>query len=91
MYKLYDLITFPIKAILLFLIIFYKKAISPLLPNSCKFTPTCSTYGYLSIKRFGPVRGSFLTIKRILRCNIFSKGGHDPVKDNLKGEAGWIV
>lgn len=45
----------------------------------CKFYPTCSNYAIDAIKKYGSVKGTFLTIKRILRCNPFSKGGYDPV------------
>ncbi|CAL8462394.1 g1927 [Coccomyxa elongata] len=59
---------------------FYKNAISPLLPKSCRFVPTCSTYSVEAYKEFGFCKGSILTIWRILRCNPFSKGGFDPVE-----------
>lgn len=58
---------------------FYQNYISPLFPSCCRFTPTCSAYGLEAIKKYGPFKGSFLTIKRILRCNPFCKGGFDPV------------
>jgi len=48
--------------------------------NKCKFIPTCSNYGIEAIKTYGSIKGSILTIKRIIRCNPFSKGGYDPVK-----------
>lgn len=47
--------------------------------NSCKYIPTCSNYGIEAIKEYGSLKGGYLTIKRILRCNPFSKGGYDPV------------
>jgi uncharacterized protein len=58
---------------------FYRKGISPLLPPSCRFYPTCSAYGLEAIQRHGAARGSWLTLKRILRCHPFCKGGYDPV------------
>lgn len=64
----------------------YKIIISPLLPPSCKFYPTCSEYSYDAIERFGPVRGLFLSIKRIVRCSGLSNGGYDPLPESLKGE-----
>lgn len=67
------------KKALLALIRFYQKAISPHLPASCRFQPTCSQYTITAIERFGALRGSFMGAKRILRCNPFSKGGYDPV------------
>lgn len=47
--------------------------------DSCKYIPTCSNYGIEAIEKYGSLKGGFLTIKRILRCNPFSKGGYDPV------------
>lgn len=67
------------KKLLLRLIRFYQKKISPNTPPACKYYPTCSQYGYEAIERFGALKGSALTIWRILRCNPFSKGGYDPV------------
>lgn len=69
------------KHVLLWLIRFYRKAISPLTPASCKFTPTCSQYGLEAIERFGAVKGGLLTVWRILRCNPWSLGGYDPVPE----------
>ncbi|WRS26770.1 membrane protein insertion efficiency factor YidD [Oscillospiraceae bacterium MB08-C2-2] len=57
----------------------YKRWISPLLPPSCRFHPTCSVYAYEAIERFGVSRGGFLAIKRLLRCNPWFPGGCDPV------------
>ena len=48
--------------------------------QSCKFIPTCSNYGIEAIETYGSIKGTYLTIKRILRCNPFSKGGYDPLK-----------
>lgn len=67
------------KKVFLFLIRFYQKHISPHTPPACKYYPTCSHYGYEAIERFGVIKGTGLTIWRILRCNPFSKGGYDPV------------
>ncbi|MBE6734188.1 MAG: membrane protein insertion efficiency factor YidD [Ruminococcaceae bacterium] len=67
------------KKFLLKLIRFYQTKISPRTPPACKYYPTCSQYGYEAIERFGVLKGSALTIWRILRCNPFSKGGYDPV------------
>jgi len=58
---------------------FYKAVISPLLPPSCRFTPTCSVYAMDAVERYGALRGSWMALKRLLRCQPFSKGGHDPV------------
>jgi uncharacterized protein len=67
------------KQIALFLIRFYQKAISPYLPPSCRFTPTCSHYGYEAIQKYGFLKGGWLTIKRVGRCHPFTPGGYDPV------------
>lgn len=66
---------------LIWLIKFYRKNISPKTPPSCKFTPTCSQYGLEAIERFGAIKGGFMTLWRILRCNPFSGGGYDPVPE----------
>ncbi|MCA1052213.1 membrane protein insertion efficiency factor YidD [Priestia aryabhattai] len=67
--------------LLLLLIKGYQKGISPFLPARCRFYPTCSQYGVESIKRFGAVKGSYLTIKRILKCHPFHPGGIDEVPE----------
>lgn len=61
------------------LIRFYQLAISPWLPPSCIYTPSCSQYGIEAISKYGVVKGGWLTTKRILRCGPWSRGGHDPV------------
>lgn len=68
------------KYILLLLLRFYKAGISPLLPPSCRFTPTCSEYMMEAIKKYGALRGVWMGIRRILRCHPFHPGGYDPVK-----------
>ncbi len=68
-------------AIALFLIRFYRAAISPLFPACCRYTPTCSEYGIIAIQRFGFLKGSWMTIKRIGRCHPFHEGGYDPVPE----------
>ncbi|MDD4134863.1 MAG: membrane protein insertion efficiency factor YidD [Eubacteriales bacterium] len=60
---------------------FYRRAISPHLPDSCRYYPTCSQYAMTAIERFGALRGGWLGLKRILRCHPFHKGGYDPVPD----------
>mgnify|MGYP002508307818 FL=1 len=57
----------------------YQKFISPLFPPTCRFYPTCSNYALQAIEKYGPFKGIYLSIKRILRCHPFSKGGYDPV------------
>lgn len=61
------------------LIRFYQMFISPALPPSCIYTPTCSAYTYEAISRYGVLKGGWLGAKRILRCHPFAHGGHDPV------------
>jgi len=71
------------KRFLLRLINLYQKQISPFLQCHgvhCKFTPTCSEYSKQAILKYGAFQGMFLTLKRFLKCNPFSKGGYDPVK-----------
>ena len=58
---------------------FYKREISPLLPPACRFVPTCSEYAATAVERFGPVQGSYLAARRLLRCHPLAKGGYDPV------------
>jgi putative membrane protein insertion efficiency factor len=68
------------KIILIRLIEIYRKYISILKKPSCRFYPTCSQYAIDAIKKYGAVKGSFMAIWRIIRCNPFNKGGYDPVK-----------
>lgn len=72
------------KKIIILIIRFYQKFISPLLGPCCRYSPTCSRYGIEAVERYGALRGSFMTIKRILRCNPFYPGGYDPVPDLQK-------
>ncbi|MCD6124925.1 membrane protein insertion efficiency factor YidD [bacterium] len=65
------------------LIKLYRVTISRLFPYTCRFEPTCSHYAETSIKRFGIFWGSIISMWRILRCNPFSRGGIDPVPQNL--------
>jgi uncharacterized protein len=58
----------------------YKTLISPFLPPACRFEPTCSTYAMQAVEKYGAIKGTWLGVKRILRCQPFSKGGYDPVK-----------
>lgn len=67
------------KRLILALIRFYQRYISPGLPPSCRFYPTCSHYTYEAVERYGVVRGGWLGVKRILRCQPWNPGGYDPV------------
>ncbi|MBQ8344609.1 MAG: membrane protein insertion efficiency factor YidD [Clostridia bacterium] len=71
------------KKILKFFIKLYRRFISPILPQSCRFTPSCSQYAIEAIDKFGAIRGSILATYRILRCNPFCRGGYDPVPDHF--------
>jgi len=57
----------------------YKAFVSPFLPSACRFTPTCSEYASEAVSKYGAIRGVWLSAKRVLRCQPFSKGGFDPV------------
>lgn len=77
------------KNIVLALLRFYKRNLSPLSPPACRFTPTCSQYAYTAVERFGAVLGVALALKRLARCHPLCKGGYDPVPDftaAIKGE-----
>lgn len=69
------------KKILKGIIKLYQKAISPLMPPSCRFHPTCSNYGLEAIETHGALKGSWLAIRRISKCHPFHEGGYDPVPD----------
>ena len=61
------------------LVKFYQYCISPYTPPACRFTPTCSQYAVEALKKYGPIKGSWLTIKRLLRCHPWGGSGYDPV------------
>lgn len=65
--------------LLLLPIRFYQTAISPFTPPSCRFTPTCSEYARQAIMKYGPIKGTVLAIKRLLRCHPWGGSGYDPV------------
>ena len=67
------------KKIFILLIRFYQKFISPLFPAKCRYYPTCSQYTLEAIQEYGAIKGTYLGIKRILRCHPFHEGGYDPV------------
>ena len=68
-----------IKRFLIWLILFYKKYISPMKTTKCPYFPSCSDYGLEAIRKHGVMKGGLLAVWRIFRCNPFSKGGYDPV------------
>lgn len=68
------------RILLLVLIRFYQKVISPALPpDTCRFYPSCSHYGYQAIYRYGALKGGWMAFWRVLRCNPYNPGGYDPV------------
>lgn len=68
------------KTLMLSVIRFYRKCISPYTPATCRFTPTCSQYAYEAISKYGAMKGGWLALKRLLRCHPFHKGStYDPV------------
>ena len=69
------------KRVLLFLIRFYRRQISPHTRARCRYIPTCSEYAQTAVERFGAARGGYLAARRILRCHPFAKGGYDPVPE----------
>ncbi len=70
------------RQLLIFLIKCYRYFISPLMGNNCRFQPTCSSYAIEAIETHGAIKGSYLAIRRLLRCHPFNPGGYDPVPDN---------
>ena len=68
-----------VRAMVLLPVYFYRRCISPLFPPCCRFTPTCSEYAIQAVKKHGVFKGSWLAIKRILRCNPWGGSGYDPV------------
>lgn len=80
--RLARVFTMPIRA--------YSKAISPALPRRCKYEPTCSSYAIEAVERFGALRGFVLAVWRLLRCNPFSHGGFDPVRERFTLAVGPI-
>ena len=68
------------KKILILVIRFYQICISPLFPPTCRFTPTCSTYFIQALEKYGVLKGSYLGIKRILKCHPWHEGGYDPLE-----------
>ena len=67
----------------------YKKLISPMLGNNCRFYPTCSMYAYHAIQKHGVMKGTYLGTKRILKCNPFFEGGMDPVPEKFEVRIKW--
>ena len=79
MRKIIGFIGYLLQQLFLLIIRFYQLFISPLLGSNCRYSPTCSQYGLEAIRKYGPFKGGWLTIKRILSCNPWGGHGHDPV------------
>lgn len=67
------------RKLLTFVIKLYKQVVSPLLPPACRFLPTCSEYAIEAIEKHGALKGSYLALRRLLRCHPLREGGFDPV------------
>jgi putative membrane protein insertion efficiency factor len=76
---IFTILSKSLSFIFIVLIKMYQFVISPFFPPSCRFTPTCSVYGLQAIKKYGPFKGGWLTLKRILSCHPWGKSGYDPV------------
>jgi|UniRef100_A0A7V3PT75 putative membrane protein insertion efficiency factor len=75
--------------IMRFLIRFYQWTLGTILPNSCRFSPSCSEYAYQAVTRFGWLKGCWLAIKRICRCHPLYPGGYDPLPEKFNYPKGW--
>jgi putative membrane protein insertion efficiency factor len=72
--------SFAMKFLVLDMLSIYKAIVSPLMPVACRFEPTCSEYTRQAVEKYGALRGTWMGLKRVLRCQPFCEGGHDPVK-----------
>ena len=79
MRKLYDFFCKGLAAIMIGLIKLYQMTLSPLIGRACRYTPTCSNYGIEAIRKYGPFKGGWLTLKRVASCNPWGGSGYDPV------------
>ena len=79
MSRFLDLIRRAVVGVMLIPIYIYKVCISPYTPPSCRFVPTCSQYAIEALRKHGPLKGSWLAIRRILRCHPWGGSGYDPV------------
>lgn len=78
------------RQVLMAIIRLYQLTLSPLLGPRCRFYPSCSCYAHTAIGRYGVVRGTWLGLKRLLRCHPFTAGGYDPVPDKPVTDKGLI-
>ena len=75
--------------VFIFLLKIYKATLSKLIGRDCKYTPSCSVYAMEAYREFGSIRGTWLTVKRLLRCAPWGKGGFDPVPHKFGGKIKW--
>ena len=76
-----------LKNLMILLIKFYQKCISPFLPKMCRFTPSCSQYFIEALQIHGVIKGSYLGVRRLLRCHPWGKSGYDPVPPKKQNKA----
>jgi putative membrane protein insertion efficiency factor len=69
-----------LNTILIGMLTLYQKVLSPHFPPSCRYTPTCSQYAVEALRKYGPLKGVYLALRRIVRCTPFHRGGYDPVR-----------
>lgn len=79
--RLYEFFKYILQSLFILLIRIYQGAISPYLPASCRYTPTCSQYGVEALQKHGPFKGLWLTIKRFSSCHPWGGSGYDPVPE----------
>lgn len=78
----------PAAIIIRTLIVVYRTVVSPILPGTCRYQPSCSAYGLEAVDRFGALRGGWLTLKRLARCHPWGGFGFDPVPEVSEGRVG---
>lgn len=78
------------KILLLAVLKVYKRVLSPVMGQHCRFVPTCSEYAAGAVERFGALRGSWLAMARLLKCHPFHAGGFDPVPEKIEVSQTWI-
>ena len=79
------------RALIIFLIRCYQAGISPWLPDTCRYTPSCSEYARIAVERHGAARGAWLAVRRLGRCHPFGSHGHDPVPPVASGRGSMGV
>lgn len=79
----------PVRVLAIALVQIYRYGLSPILPASCRFLPTCSSYALEALRRYGILTGGYLSLHRMLRCHPWGGCGHDPVPDLPKGWRPW--